>query len=256
MSRSTPPEPADIWAEDDPRLLRAESILGHRFKDRTLLRRALTHPACFPNGSISETYERLEFLGDSVLGLSIAEHTFLTLGDEPEGILSRVKTSVVRGSTLAAVARELGLVDCIAVPTDIDLSGRGGASAAENAFEAVTAALYLDAGFSAAKRFVLRALGHLVHPEAARPDAKSRLFEVAHLRGLDVEFEITDTQGPAHAREFTAQVRVGSRIRAVGSGPTKRAAQTAAAQLALDTLEKPRRRRASSPMIDSSGPNA
>lgn len=224
----------------DEKLVLAESIVGHRFRDRELLRSALTHPSAVAQRDPSAYYERLEFLGDSVLGLFIAEEVFKRYPDMAEGGMTRIKISVVAGTVLAAVAADLGLADALILGESEKGTGRRGlASALENTYEALTAALYLDAGPEPAREWVHRTLGPLISDEAAwaPENPKSMLQELVQSRGGAVSYKITETLGPPHDRSFTAVVEVGGDVLGTGVGRTKKEAEAAAAAAALDHLQ-------------------
>src|SRR5664279_1948543 len=138
----------------------AERATDHRFTNRELLRRALTHPSAVEDRDPDAYYERLEFLGDSVLGFVIAEEIYRRFPAMPEGGMTRIRVSVVSGTTLGRVAGELGLAEAIVFgESERGTGGRGLSSALENVYEALTAALYLDAGLDAARAWVLSTLG-------------------------------------------------------------------------------------------------
>jgi len=218
---------------------RAEEILGRRFTDRDLLRRALTHPSAVEDTDADGFYERLEFLGDSILGFIIAEETFNRFPSMREGGMTRIKVSLVAGSVLSGVARELGLLDALIVgESERGTGGRGLNSALENAYEALTAALYLDGGLEAAREWVLRTLGPLITEDAATTpeNPKSRLQELVQARGESPVYETTAIDGPPHDRTFAVTVDVAGVRLGEGSGRTKREAEAAAATMALATL--------------------
>lgn len=221
------------------RLALAERVMGHVFTDRKLLRSALTHPSAVEAKDPASFYERLEFLGDSVVGLFIAEEAFRRYPELPEGGLTRIKVSVVAGSVLAQVARELGLEDALIVGRSERGTGRRGlTSALENTYEALTAALYLDAGAEAARVWVLRTLGPLISEDAADSpeNPKSVLQEVLQARGETPAYRIEGEQGPPHDRQFTAVVEVAGEVLGVGVGRTKKEAEAHAAAAAVAEL--------------------
>jgi ribonuclease-3 len=216
----------------------AQHRLGVRFADPALLRRALTHPSwSLEQGG--EDYERLEFLGDSVLGFIVAEHLHGAFPHLAEGDLTVMKIALVSGRTLSAVGAALGLAEEVRL-------GRGAArdgvrdSVLEAVFEAVVGAVYLDAGLDTARDFVLGALGDRIDPEvlmACAADPKSELQEHTQRLGLGLPtYHITGHEGPAHDRRFAAQVMVADRVLGAGEGHSKQSAQQAAARSALDAL--------------------
>ncbi len=148
-------------------LFAAETAMGYSFADRSLLVIALTHPSHAMEHR-GESYERLEFLGDSVLGFIVAEELFRTHPDAPEGDLTNRKAGVVTGETLAEVAGQLGLGELLLLGKGEARSGRRGrASRLENAFEALIGAIYLDGGLDAAREVVLRLLGDIIDSDAS-----------------------------------------------------------------------------------------
>jgi ribonuclease-3 len=221
------------------RLQRAEEIVGHVFSDRALLRSALTHPSAVESKDPSSYYERLEFLGDSVLGLFIAEEAFNRFPEMPEGGLTRIKVSLVAGVVLSQVAREFGLADVLILGESEKGTGkRGETSALENTYEALTAALYIDAGPEAAREWVMRTLGPRVSSDAAATpeNPKSELQEVLQARGETPVYSIEGQQGPPHDRTFVALVAVGDSVLGRGVGRTKKEAEAHAAARALEAL--------------------
>jgi ribonuclease-3 len=215
-----------------------EQRLGVVFRDRKLLTRALTHPS-YSLEQGGDDYERLEFLGDSVLGWVVSTHLFEAFPDLDEGLLTKMKVALTSGRTLAEVGRELELGRFIRF-------GRGAAressrdSVLENAFESLVGAVYLESGAESARMFVLRWLGGRMDPVALLAtvaDAKSRLQEFTQGHGLGLPvYEIVDQTGPAHDPRFAASVRVGEKVLAAGEGSSKQDAQQAAALAALRVL--------------------
>lgn len=233
---------------DEERFELAEKVLGHRFSDRNLLRRALTHPSMVDQTDPLESYERLEFLGDAVLAFAVADATYKRFPEAREGEMTRVKGSAVSGRSLTATARDLGLEPAIAL-SGREVSARGINSALENAFEALLGALYLDAGIEFAVAFAQRTLEpRLALDTAAHEHPKSALMELAAASGRPIVFDIVEVAGPAHDRTFTAEVSIDGETLGTGRGPTKKEAETAASVQALEALrekgkKQPRRRR-------------
>jgi len=226
----------------DERLSRAEEILGHRFTDRSLLDAALTHPSAVPEVRGAVSNERLEFLGDSVLGFVVAEHLYRQLPDEPEGTLTRRKVAVVNGVLLASVADDLGLGELIAYGRGERESTRGRASALENALEAVIGAIYLDAGVEAAAATVQRLFGALLErADLTLPqDPKSALQQLTQSRELGhPTYAVLSSVGPVHAPTFTVAVSVAGDLVATAQGHSKQAAEQEAAHRALLALSRP-----------------
>lgn len=221
---------------DAERVAAAERILGHTFADRSLLTTALTHPSYAAEHVDAVTYDRLEFLGDAVLGFIVADYVFEEYTHEPEGLLTRRKHHAVSREALAEVADVLGLAEVVQLGAGAQAAGeRQRASILENTVEALIAALYLDAGMDAARAFVERILEERLHAHAAgEPDTKGALQEwsQAHARALP-SYRIVSADGPPHQRHFTAEVSVGGTVLGTGEGTTKQNAEKAAATAAL-----------------------
>ncbi len=218
----------------------AERILGHHFDDQQLLQRALTHPSAVEDRDPTCYYERLEFLGDSIVGFFIAEELYTRFPLMPEGGMTRIKVSAVAGSVLASVSAELGLSDALILgESELGTGRRGLNSALENVFEALVAALYLDAGIDVARRWVLATLGPLISEEVASypENPKSALQEIVQSRGESAVYRIDSQEGPPHARVFTASVEVAGEVIGTGSGRTKKEAEAAAATAALEAVQ-------------------
>jgi len=215
--------------------------LGHNFTRRELLVEALTHPSAVRRrGSARRAYERLEFLGDRVLGLVVAEMLWRRFPDEAEGELTRRHTDLVRREALAEVARAVGLGARVMVSAGEEAAGvRDNPSVLADVCEAVIAALYLDGGLPAAARFIDRWWGARLTASGAPPrDPKTALQEWAQARGLPLPaYRTVATEGPAHRRKFTITVAVEGLAPATATGASKRAAETAAAAAALAALD-------------------
>lgn len=219
----------------------AEGLLGHRFADRDLLQRALTHPSYSFEAGTKEQYERLEFLGDSVLGFVMTDHIYRRFPDFDEGGMAKLRAALVSGRTLAGLARELGLGEALLVGHGAEAGGaRKLTSVLADAFEATLGALYLDAGLDAAHAYVMRVFADRLAPEAlatAVLDPKSELQERTMAdAGLTPVYRIVAEAGPPHERIFTAEVLVGDRLLGQGAGATKKDAEKAAATQALRAL--------------------
>ncbi len=220
-------------------LEKAERIIGREFVNRGLLQVALTHPSYGKHTKVSNNYERLEFLGDSILGFIIAEETFGRFPDLEEGGLTRIKVSLVSGASLSKVCGEEGLGECIIFgDSEAGTKGRGLHSALENVYEAIVAALYLDGGIETARDWVLRTLGpHISRDIATEPESpKSSLQEYLQARRKKPYYKITGIIGPPHDRVFQAEVCCDDDVLGVGEGHSKKAAEAAAAAQALKAL--------------------
>lgn len=211
--------------------------LGHAFARPELLAEALTHPGA-PRGG-RRSYERLEFLGDRVLGLIIAELLWRRFPEEAEGALTRRHTGLVRRETLSEVATKIDLGRHVRLSSGDEATGaRANPSVLADVCEAVIAALYLDGGLAAAQRFVERWWEPQLAELGAPPhDPKTALQEWAQARGRALPvYRTVATEGPAHRRVFTVTVTVEGLPPGTASGSSKRAAETAAAAAALAGL--------------------
>ena len=225
------------------KLARASEICGWEFNDKALLRRALTHPSAAEEDVVSSSYERLEFLGDSVLGAIVATHIFNRFTEFDEGGMTRIKTSLVSGDMLSTVGKEIGLEECIIFGGSEQGTGhRGMHSALENVYEALVAALYLDGGIEEADRFVLNTLSAHLDPNAAyEPEnPKSTLQEVLQADHITPTYTISAVEGPPHDRSFTGEARADGKVIGVGKGRSKKLAEVAAALDALEHLDERR----------------
>jgi ribonuclease-3 len=208
--------------------------LGHRFADPSLLCLALTHSSASGRGGIAN--ERLEFLGDRVLGLVVADLIYWRFPDEEEGDLARRFAVLVSRESLAQVAAEIGLAPHLALARgEEDSGGRANPAILADACEAVIAALYLDGGIEAARTFITREWSELIGQDRRPPqDAKTTLQEWAQGAGRKLpSYVVIASEGPAHEPRFTVEVRVEGLPPALGEGRSKRAAEQAAAAAAL-----------------------
>ncbi|MEO6987916.1 MAG: ribonuclease III [Aquihabitans sp.] len=239
------PIPAD-------KLARFIEQLGHDFVDPGLLGCSLTHRSWCAEHAGFESNERLEFLGDSVLGVIVSAYLFRSHPDAGEGQLSLIRASVVCSTALAEMAADLGLGEVLLLGKGEAASGgRERPSILADGMEAVIGAVFLDGGIAAARKLVLS----MVEPrleDAGVPDHKSRLHErVAQEHDRQIRYEITDA-GPEHDKTFRAVVLLDEAPFGVGSGRSKKQAEQAAAReawLLLDTQDG-----ASSPARDGDRP--
>ncbi len=214
--------------------------LGRRFQDTELFCRALAHRSWCAEVAGEESNERLEFLGDSVLGLVVTEHVYRSYPHLPEGELAKVRASVVNSEALAEVAAELDIGPSLLLGKGEDASGgREKPSILADAMEAIIGAVYIEAGWEAASQLVLQLLGARITEAAAGPggqDYKTRLQELA-ARTFDQlpRYQVED-EGPDHAKHFSATVVVGGVPRGRGEGRSKKQAEQAAARAAWTDL--------------------
>src|SRR5262245_55742507 len=221
-----------------------EQRIGYRFRDRGLLEHALTHKSKAhedPSGGVMDN-ESLEFLGDAVLGLVIADVLCRTFPEFNEGQKSKIKAMIVSTASLAELAERLALGDHMILGRGEEKTGgRRKQALLADTCEALFAAIYLDGGLEPARQFILRELGDAVE-EAGRPDYfgrdhKSRLQE--ELQGLGrplPHYRVAGEAGPEHRKLFHVEVRVGGEVLAQGSGRTKKDAEQDAAKTALAEL--------------------
>jgi ribonuclease-3 len=223
-----------------------EKALGYRFKSPRILERALTHRSraheAQEGGSVG-TYERLEFLGDALLGFLVSERLVADDPEADEGTLTRRRQSVVSTEALALASLRLGLGQVLKLGRGEDATGgREKPSILADAFESVLAAVYLDGGLRPARAFVRRQLkGELTRAagrSGAGVDAKTRLQELAQARWrVTPRYRIVETVGPAHAQTFTAEVLLGEASAGRGVGTSRKDAEREAARSALSELE-------------------
>jgi ribonuclease-3 len=224
-----------------------EARLGYRFKDRGLLEHALTHRSKAhedPSGGVTDN-ESLEFLGDSVLGLVVADALFHAFPGFTEGQKSKVKADLVSTASLAELADRLGLGEHMILGRGEEKTGgRRKQALLADTCEALIAAIYLDGGLEPVRQFLRRELAAGID-EARRPDYfgrdhKSRLQERLQALGRPLpSYIVAGEAGPDHRKLFLVEVVVGDAIIARGSGRTKKEAEQDAARLAIETLESP-----------------
>jgi len=219
---------------------RVEQMLGYRFSDHGLLKEALTHASVADDRRDSN--ERLEFLGDAVIGAVVADELYRAFPAASEGSLTTMRAELVRRSGLASWARRFDLGPAIVLGRgELAHGGRERDALLASAFEAVIGAIYLDRGYSAVRSvvgpLVMDALPTL-SPTPRSRDAKSELQYQAQARaGIIPSYRVVRVEGPEHQPYFTVEVTAGDLVQAVGSGPSKREAEQAAAQLALAQLQ-------------------
>lgn len=224
-----------MTAQDTALLAWAEARLGHHFANPALLRRALTHSSAASGPS---SYQRLEFLGDRVLGCAIAAMLY-NRHDEPEGRLTGRLHALVEGPANAAVARHLGVPEHLFMEPSARAKGlHQSDNVLGDVAEALVAAIFLDAGWAAAETFVLREWGRLAaEGRQTLVDPKSRLQEWAlkRRRGMP-SYIVIDRQGPDHAPRFTIEASIRGEPPAIGEGLSKQEAEKAAALKLLEGL--------------------
>ena len=216
---------------------RLQQRIGYQFNDAGLLERALTHRSLGARNN-----ERLEFLGDAILGFEVADHLYRSAVDANEGQLSRMRAHLVKRETLAKIARELELGNILHLGAgELRSGGQSRDSILADAVEAVIAAVYLDGGIDEARQLVRRLLGHRLSnptPEIRRKDAKTRLQE--HLQSIGKPlpgYEVIDVAGDQHDQRFrvVCSTEIGGQTE--GEGTSRRKAEQAAARKMLERLE-------------------
>jgi ribonuclease III len=219
-----------------------EAMLGVTFVDRSLLLRSLAHRSWCAENGVEESNERLEFLCDSVLGLVVTHYVFEHFPHLPEGQLSEVRAGVVNARVLAEIAQELNLGDYLLLGKGEDAAGgRTKQSILADAFEAVIAAVHLEAGFETARELVLKCLRDRIAEAAAGPggrDYKTRLQELTAARTLGRPRYLVRDDGPDHAKHFYATVVVADHQYGEGEGRSKKEAEQAAAWVAWTRLRE------------------
>lgn len=223
------------------RIERAEAIVGHHFGDPALLLAALTQPGYASENKDAVSYDRLEFLGDSVLGFMVAVRLFQAFPDLKEGDLTKRKHELVSGTWLAEAGRRLGVGELVLLTAGAEASGdRTRPSLLEDVMEALIGALYLDGGLQVAEAFIDGVLGDsITQAHGAIANSKGALQEWTQAHGQALPtYRLLTREGPVHLSTFTVQVSIEGRPVAEGSGASKQAAEKAAAAAALDLLTR------------------
>jgi ribonuclease-3 len=219
-----------------------EEVLGVPFNNRALLLGSLAHRSWCAENNQSASNERLEFLGDSVLGLIVTHYVFEHFPDLPEGQLSEVRAGVVNARVLAEVAQELDLGRYLLLGKGEDAAGgRAKQSILADAFEAVVAAVYLDSNLATTRGLVLRCLQERIAEAVAGPggrDFKTRLQELAAAQAIGRPRYVVRDEGPDHAKHFFATVHFGDVKYGEGEGGSKKQAEQGAAWVAWTRLQR------------------
>lgn len=234
----------DLSAEDLKRLSGLEVALGYVFKNPTFLKRALSHKSYANEMRLDkdEHNERLEFLGDAVLELVISDLLFERFPDEREGLMSKVRASLVNETSLATLARQMNLGDYLYLGKgESQGDGREKNSLIADAFEAVIGAVYLDTGFDP----IFRIVKTIFEPEIERAkredisrDYKTKLQEEIQNRFKTApEYRVTSESGPDHDKTFEVELFVQNEFWSKGHGKSKKQAEQSAAEKALEKLE-------------------
>jgi len=218
-----------------------ENIIGYRFKNITLLQNALTHSSHanerWHNSLMSN--ERLEFLGDSILGMVVAEYLYKTFPDRPEGELTRMRADMVCEQALCLIANQLGLGEHLLLGHgEEQTGGRSRASILADAVESVIAACFLDGGMDAAKAFIQQfVLCDVPVTRLHNIDYKTVLQELVQQKKDQVlSYELVGESGPDHDKRFTVAVSLNGQTVGQGTGSSKKRAEQEAARVAIETL--------------------
>jgi ribonuclease-3 len=216
-------------------------LLGYHFHEPKLLEQALTHPSLQPGSAGRGPYERLEFLGDRVLGLVVAEMLYNRFPGENEGALARRHAALVRRESLARIAQQINLGPALSLSrSEEETGGRNNMGTLADACEAVLGAMYADGGLAPVAALINRLWTPLMAEMAAPPkDAKTALQEWAQARALGLPtYSTLAVDGPPHNPDFLIGVEIEGTAKASGRGPSKRAAEQAAAANLLEQLNK------------------
>ena len=240
-------KPVDL-SRYDRKIKSFEERIGYTFRRKDLLITALTHSS-YSNemksrGISLRCNERLEFLGDSVLSLVTADYIFSLYPDENEGDLTKLRSLAVRDTALSDYARELGIGACLFLGKGEDNpAGRDRKSTLENAFEALTGAIYLDGGLESAKAFCLPFIKKRVEATAKlgeNRDYKTILQQIVQMeQGERLEYVLVGESGPDHQKSFEVEAHLNRNVIGRGVGPSKRAAEQEAAKQALEYFDVP-----------------
>lgn len=217
-----------------------EQIIGYTFKDKSILKTALTHSS-YANENKShgiQSNERLEFLGDSILNLIVSKYIFLNYKQLSEGELTKIRAGVVCEASLKEISDRMEIGTYILLGKGEELTGgRSRTSILSDAFEAIVGAIFLDGGFKLAENFILNQLGTVIHVAAKMPgmvDYKTRLQESLQRKGdVKITYDIVDQTGPDHSKSFSVQVKCDGSILGTGKGKSKKEAEQNAARNAL-----------------------
>lgn len=218
-----------------------EQVIGYSFKDKALIKRALTHSSYANEQKINKSgdYERLEFLGDAVLELVSSEFFYHEYPQMPEGRLTKLRSSHVCEPALAFCAREFGLEQYILLGKGEERTGgRERDSIISDVCEAIIGAMYLDGGMAVAHSFIHRFILNDIENKSLFYDSKSILQETVQANGhVSLEYKLISEEGPDHDKIFTVEVYIGGKASGVGSGKTKKGAEQKAAYEAIKMIK-------------------
>ena len=229
------------WVAALVKLATLQQVLGVHFKDSSLLEQALVHSSYINEnpGAALTSNERLEFLGDAVLGMIFAQKLYHYFPNATEGEMTKLRSALVRRNTLSSIAKTIGLSDYLYLGKGEELSGgRHKPTNLAGALEAVIAAIFLDQGWNITTDFILRLFDmelKKLDRQGTGVDYKSQLQQLIQSNQQETPvYQIIEATGPAHDRMFTAEVRVSDTVLGRGSGKSKKLAETEAARSALE----------------------
>lgn len=227
-------------AMDDAILTQCEAVIGYAFRQRSLMVRALTHPSYNHEDPRAEHNQRLEFLGDAVLSLVLAESLYTGFPSEREGQLTRYRAMLANGGQLSELAREIRLGEFLRMgEAEASQGGRERASSLEDAMEALIGAVYLDGGLESARALIERLYGDLQQRlerllAAHNPKGQLQEWVQAHLGNGAIEYRLCGESGPDHRKSFSVEVWIAGIHMGTGKGHSKRLAEEKAAHEALN----------------------
>lgn len=224
---------------DNERISKLEKTIGYVFKDKTLLDTALKHTSYVNEKKHHEkSNERLEFLGDSVLSLVVAETLFSMFEKCPEGELTKKRAALVCEGALASFASEIELGSFLYLGHgEVTTGGRTRPSITSDAFEAVIAAIYLDGGMSCARKFIMRFIGKRLESPIEDKDYKTLFQEVIQKNPEEkIEYVLKSESGPDHDKRFTVDLMINSNVISTATGKSKKQAEQLAAKEALELM--------------------
>ena len=230
-----------LTQEQETKLARAQEIVGHKFRNTQYLLSAITHPSATEGRAVKYSYERLEFLGDSVLGFVTAGYLFTHYPDLPEGDLTKLRAAVVCEGALDEIAHEIGIPEAIRLGHGEEMGGgRKRASILADATEALLGAIFMDGGIEPARAFVLRFIPHKVEVALAGgafKDYKTMLQEIVQKNKQEtLEYRLAGQSGPDHDKRFKMELLLNSNVFAEGIGKSKKEAEQMAAKKALENM--------------------
>lgn len=260
MKRAKSARKKALEQSQSDRMSALEKSLGYSFKNPPILHEALTHPGSVGFDKKIKSNQRLEFLGDAVLQAVITDTVYKKFEDVDEGELTKIRIALTQGSFLSELSQNMGIPQCLILPKSAE-NIRESASAAEDAFEAVVGAIYLDSNFETAHSVVLswykRKLDELPTLVQSQ-NPKGALQEIAAKRGDTVSYVLVSQSGPDHSKVFEVEVSINAIPRARASASSKKSAETKAARAVLKeySLPAPEKKSGEKPSKDIPSPKS